>query len=202
MPPRRATLGAGTIIGSGTVSNRDTDGGPGQADRRRRRRLFLPRRSSHRRDDRRAARPVTPFLKARRHGPHLGGGRQASPDLRGDRADRRRLGKGEREAARNQRHGVAASAGRRRGRCGPAGLRRQASRSGYRNVAQRALAVGEATGAAEARSRATVSRRRSACAAAFRRRSGSFGAAPISALLRRRSNAHVAPVRRKLRQRP
>ncbi len=57
---RTRPLGAGTIIGSGTVSNKDQDGGPGQAGRGGRPRLFLHRRAAHRRDDpgRRAADPV------------------------------------------------------------------------------------------------------------------------------------------------
>ena len=45
-------LGAGTIVGSGTVSNRDADGGPGKPIARGRRRLFLPGRGAHGRDDR------------------------------------------------------------------------------------------------------------------------------------------------------
>ncbi len=44
-------LAAGTIIGSGTVSNRDADGGPGKPIERRRARLFLHRRAAHDRDD-------------------------------------------------------------------------------------------------------------------------------------------------------
>ena len=43
-------LAAGTIIGSGTVSNKDPDGGPGTPDRRGRPRLCLHRRDAHRRD--------------------------------------------------------------------------------------------------------------------------------------------------------
>ena len=44
-------LKGGAIIGSGTVSNRDADGGPGKPGARRRRGLFVPGRNSHRRDD-------------------------------------------------------------------------------------------------------------------------------------------------------
>ena len=47
---RTRPLGAGAIIGSGTISNKDADGGPGAADRRGRARLFLYRRASHGRD--------------------------------------------------------------------------------------------------------------------------------------------------------
>ena len=55
-------LGAGTIIGSGTVSNKDKDGGPGQPIAGGRPRLFLHRRAAHRRDDRRR-RGKTPFMR-------------------------------------------------------------------------------------------------------------------------------------------
>ena len=70
-------LGAGTIIGSGTVSNRDADGGPGKPVDRRRPRLSLPRRGAHGRDDpRRQAGDAVP--QARRHGAHLDGRRAAA----------------------------------------------------------------------------------------------------------------------------
>ena len=70
-------LGAGTIIGSGTVSNRDADGGPGKPVGARRQGLFLPRRSAHGRDDPRRQ-GGDAFPQDRRHGPHLDGGRQAA----------------------------------------------------------------------------------------------------------------------------
>ncbi len=51
-------LGAGTIIGSGTVSNKDADGGPGRPVDRGRAGLFLPGRGAHGGDDpRRRRRP-------------------------------------------------------------------------------------------------------------------------------------------------
>ena len=74
---RTRNLGAGTIIGSGTVSNRDADGGPGTPGRPRRPRLFLPRRAAHRRDHpRRRAGDALP--QGRRHGANLDGGRKAA----------------------------------------------------------------------------------------------------------------------------
>ncbi len=70
-------LGAGTIIGSGTVSNRDADGGPGKPVDRGRPGLFLHRRGAHRRDDpRRQGRDALP--QGRRHGPDLDGRRRTA----------------------------------------------------------------------------------------------------------------------------
>ena len=57
------SLGAGTIIGSGTVSNRDADGGPGKPVVRRRPGLFLHRRGPHGRDHPARQAPRHPFLK-------------------------------------------------------------------------------------------------------------------------------------------
>ena len=75
-------LGAGTIIGSGTVSNRDADGGPGKPVDRRRPRLFLHRRGPHGRDHpRRQA--ATPLPQARRHGPHRDAGRRTATPIFG-----------------------------------------------------------------------------------------------------------------------
>ncbi len=50
MPRKTRPLGAGTIIGSGTVSNRDVRWRAGQADPAGRPRLFLPGRAAHGRD--------------------------------------------------------------------------------------------------------------------------------------------------------
>ena len=59
---RTRPLVAGTIIGSGTVSNK-LDGGPGKPVVGGRRRLFLHRRTAHDRDHRCTAQPKTPFLR-------------------------------------------------------------------------------------------------------------------------------------------
>ena len=55
-------LNAGAIIGSGTISNRDADGGPGKPGRRGRRRLLLHRRKLRSVETIRHGAPKTPFL--------------------------------------------------------------------------------------------------------------------------------------------
>ena len=84
-------IGAGSIIGSGTVSNRDSDGGPGKpidagglgyrciAEVRTVETIL-----EGKAEDR--------VPQARRHGPHLDGRRGRPPDLRRDRADGRLIG--------------------------------------------------------------------------------------------------------------
>ena len=59
---RTRALSAGTIIGSGTVSNRGRGGGPGKPVSQGRRRLFLHRRAARGREALDGA-PRTPFLK-------------------------------------------------------------------------------------------------------------------------------------------
>ena len=79
-------LAAGTIIGSGTVSNK-LDGGSGKPVSEGGVRLLLPRRSPHGRDNlRRRAEDAVPAL--RRYGAHRDEGQERPFDLRRDRADR------------------------------------------------------------------------------------------------------------------
>ena len=81
-------LGAGTIIGSGTVSNRDSDGGPGRpVDRGGLGYSCLAEvRTVETILD---GKPATPVPQGRRHGPNLDGGRSGPFHLRRDRADGR-----------------------------------------------------------------------------------------------------------------
>ena len=78
-------LGAGVIVGSGTVSNRDADGGPGKPMAAGRHRLFVHRRNPLGRDHpARRAEDAVPQL--RRPRPHRDERRAGALDLRRDRA--------------------------------------------------------------------------------------------------------------------